>query len=597
MTTKIKTEVSSGKLKIGDDWNAITIIALSQNNPLKAIAEFVENSIDAKSENITIIRGKQGGDFYLKIIDDGEGVSDFRYVATHIGDSIKRQLKKDGIRGIQGEFGIGLLSFWTVGERLVMTSNCADGKSYKLNLLKNNPGYSITEVKPLFKSKGTELHIYPILSGLRQINGEKIQNYLASELRDRIGKNNVKIKIIDRTLKKEFDVEPRQFDGKLLHNLPLLRNPIGEIYYELYISTPSSDNKVGLYKNGTRVIESISKIDNLNCDPWNSNYLQGMISVDFLQLTPGTRDGIIYDDNFDSFCSSLEELSDHLIEIINEQRKADEEKISHNILSSLKKAFKEAFMLLPREEYSWLSIYSKKKGKKIDKNNDLTEEYFGEEVSDKKPLTNKDERDLFEIAGPLYKAVISPASSIIKVGESKKLRILAKDKKNKQIDYGLYIKWRITEGEGTLDSYEGEIVNFTAPNEPGVTVIKAEVVQENIICSADGIITITEELVKKDLDNEKSNDSILSKGLPSYTFLRRPGELWRSRYDKNNNIIIINNGHSDYIFASKINARKIRYIARLFAKELILDNFPEVSKDELLERMIELTLYIEENLK
>ena len=34
-----------GKLRIGDDWNAITIIALSQSNPLKAIAELVENAI------------------------------------------------------------------------------------------------------------------------------------------------------------------------------------------------------------------------------------------------------------------------------------------------------------------------------------------------------------------------------------------------------------------------------------------------------------------------------------------------------------------------------------------------------------------------
>ena len=45
-----KTEHSSrarGKLKIGDDWNAITIIALSQTSPLKAIAELVENSIDS----------------------------------------------------------------------------------------------------------------------------------------------------------------------------------------------------------------------------------------------------------------------------------------------------------------------------------------------------------------------------------------------------------------------------------------------------------------------------------------------------------------------------------------------------------------------
>ncbi|MDE0220840.1 MAG: hypothetical protein OXJ90_16360 [Spirochaetaceae bacterium] len=34
-----------GRLRIGNQWNAITIIALSQNSPLKAIAEFVENSI------------------------------------------------------------------------------------------------------------------------------------------------------------------------------------------------------------------------------------------------------------------------------------------------------------------------------------------------------------------------------------------------------------------------------------------------------------------------------------------------------------------------------------------------------------------------
>jgi hypothetical protein len=41
---KAKTK-DSGKLRIGDDWNAIRIIALSQSNPLKAIAEFVENRL------------------------------------------------------------------------------------------------------------------------------------------------------------------------------------------------------------------------------------------------------------------------------------------------------------------------------------------------------------------------------------------------------------------------------------------------------------------------------------------------------------------------------------------------------------------------
>ena len=63
-----------GKLRIGDDWNAIRIIALSQSNPLKAIAEFVENSIDAHAKTITITRGREHGAHYLSIKDDGNGV-------------------------------------------------------------------------------------------------------------------------------------------------------------------------------------------------------------------------------------------------------------------------------------------------------------------------------------------------------------------------------------------------------------------------------------------------------------------------------------------------------------------------------------------
>lgn len=60
-----------GKLRIGDDWNAIRIIALSQGNPLKAIAEFVENSIDARAKTVTITRGREHGEHYLSIKDDG----------------------------------------------------------------------------------------------------------------------------------------------------------------------------------------------------------------------------------------------------------------------------------------------------------------------------------------------------------------------------------------------------------------------------------------------------------------------------------------------------------------------------------------------
>ena len=149
---------AKGKLRIGDDWNAIRIIALSQSNPLKAIAELVENSIDAQARKITITRGREHGEHYLAIRDDGDGVPrdangipDFRYVATHICDSVKRRLKSQGTgAGIQGEFGIGLLSFWTVGERLVMTSTGSDQRAYQMTMNKGDPSYEMSPRRVLF---------------------------------------------------------------------------------------------------------------------------------------------------------------------------------------------------------------------------------------------------------------------------------------------------------------------------------------------------------------------------------------------------------------------------------------------------------------
>lgn len=82
------------------------------------------------------------------------------------------------------------------------------------------------------------------------------------------------------------------------------------------------------------------------------------------------------------------------------------------------------------------------------------------------------------------------------------------------------------------------------------------------------------------------------RGLPGYTLERAAGELWRSRFDAERNVIVVNNGHRDFVFASRTQALTLRYLIRLYVKELVLHNFAG-----LLERMIELTLYTEEKLK
>lgn len=51
------------------------------------------------------------------------------------------------------------------------------------------------------------------------------------------------------------------------------------------------------------------------------------------------------------------------------------------------------------------------------------------------------------------------------------------------------------------------------------------------------------------------------------------------------------------MFASRTATSKLRYISRLYAKELVLTNFLGARPEELLERNIELTLYMEEHLR
>src|SRR6201988_5133115 len=281
--TVTSKESERGKLKIGDDWNAIRIIALSQSNPLKAIAEFVENSIDAHAKTITITRGKEHNAHYLAVKDDGDGVPrdsgglpDFKYVATHICDSVKRRLKAEGAgSSLQGEFGIGLLSFWTVGNTLAMTSSGADQRVYRMVMKKGDPRYVVNLRRALFAEQGTELKISPLLEGIRTLSGEKIQWYLASELRDRIRSSGVRISVIDKLARKQLEVEPRQFDGRLLHQLPSVRTSYGDAYVELYVTEPAESSRVALCRSGTRVVEVLGSLAGLEHAPWTSSYLEG----------------------------------------------------------------------------------------------------------------------------------------------------------------------------------------------------------------------------------------------------------------------------------------------------------------------------------
>ena len=99
------------------------------------------------------------------------------------------------------------------------------------------------------------------------------------------------------------------------------------------------------------------------------------------------------------------------------------------------------------------------------------------------------------------------------------------------------------------------------------------------------------------LGEQDVRNVVNTRGLPGYTFERAAGDLWRCRFDAERNIIVVNSGHRDFVFATRNRALQLRYLVRLYVKELVLKNFAGLPADQLLERMIELSLYTEEKLK
>jgi hypothetical protein len=86
--------VLRGKLKVHDPFELVRWLALSQPDPRKALAELVQNSLDAGAHRVRVTRVRRRGVPCLEILDDGEGVirelgrpEALRYIATHIGHS------------------------------------------------------------------------------------------------------------------------------------------------------------------------------------------------------------------------------------------------------------------------------------------------------------------------------------------------------------------------------------------------------------------------------------------------------------------------------------------------------------------------------
>jgi hypothetical protein len=302
----------------------------------------------------------------------------------------------------------------------------------------------------------------------------------------------------------------------------------------------------------------------------------------------------------------LANIGQSLERVLNLQKEAEEQRASRATLSSLHKAFHEALLALPPEEYDWFDIHKRTTSRMAGQLPTGTNAGTGDgSAAEKEPIEGgipesdppQAQRQFFEYPGPLYKVLISPRNTLIPVDGKRKFIAVPQDKKRLRVEERLNFCWKIVEGVGSLAETNSEVVEFTAGSEPGLVRLKVIVTQGDLSAETDAMITVTDSLPESTKPGDGGNAVKPSQGLPTYTFQSAPGELWRSRFDEERNLVVINNGHKDFVYSSRSNAQKLRYLCRLYSKELILKNFPGCSPAEAAERMIEISLYAEDNLK
>jgi Histidine kinase-, DNA gyrase B-, and HSP90-like ATPase len=651
-----------GRLKIGDEWMAIQIIARSQTNPQKAVAELVENSIDAGATRITITRGRRRGKIFLRVSDDGrgvplgaEGVPDFDYVATHVCDSLKRRLDERQRGGVQGEFGIGLLGFWSIGRELEMVSQAGDAPPHLMTMRSGSRTYDRRRYLGARGGHGVDVTIHDVHRGVQsRLTAEKLQRYLAEELRERIRRQSVAIVIEDRLPpRKTLEVRPAVFRGERITeiaDIPLENHP--PVRAEIYLASDASAGAarqggasgsagargapgpesapdaarpaVALYRLGTRVCHEIALLPEFAREPWTSGRLEGALDYADFHLSPASREGFAPDAAYLAFVDAVRGIEPILLERIRREDETRAERAGRSLVRELQSAFARILRDLPAGDYEWFGADGRRPfagggsgrpgranatpggGAEPDSSEGAAvhdgrvDGELGDvggpdsDSRDGGPDAGSDDAPNPQpalITGPLERLVLKPAVVRVVTGRRRRVAAVALDASNLIIERGLGHVWTLSPGAGSLSVEPGGRAIVEAGNRPARALLTVRVTHD----PADKAPGEAPREMAAEAEVVVEADAA-RRAFPPPVFVHAVGETWRSRWNAVTGKLEVNSAHADFQAARQSQTRRRRYLGRLYAKELVLHNFGHEPTSAALERLVEVLARLDEHL-
>ncbi len=602
-----RTPAASVRLRPQNPFDLIRLLARSQSDPRKAVAELVQNSLDAGASKIELTWLNEKSQRVLRIWDDGAGIfpefdrdEALRRIATTIGHSHKRHLSPSERRELMilGKYGIGLIGFWSVSQVMEIESRVDGGPTLCLRLYEDEERAELSKVRArALADEPTYTEI--TLRGLheaaaRVIRPPRLQAYLAGELRGQLLERGAELSIRDRvargTAPKHFQVKPQPFLGAPLADLQTLEVPgHEEARLELYFVSAEDERtgRVALACGGATVLDDVALVDGVEMPRpvWASGRLEGVIDYPELEVAPGTRRGFTPNEPAEAFLRALEGLERELEGRLAEENKRADAVRTQSMARDIRRAFRSVASRLPEYE-----LFDVKAGPR-----DVEDEppapagaATGEALASPEPVNasapSADSDDasaadghLFP-PGPLARLKLLPSSLRVPPDVTRTLRARALDADGRSAEGPLTFTWQL-DGPGELVP-DGDGARYAAPSIPALAVVRVVARSASNQAEASAEIETSLEL----LGRERVG------GIPEPRPVNAPGEAWRSRLRAD--VWEFNESHPDYRMAAETDASRLRYLIHLFAKEVVLRNFGRPGDGDLLERLVQVLTHL-----
>ena len=198
------------------------------------------------------------------------------------------------------------------------------------------------------------------------------------------------------------------------------------------------------------MIEDLSTLPGLEHSPWVSRYVQGLIDVPFLNLTPGTRSGIIQDERYAALVEALKPLEAHVKGLIEEQQRAEEEQASQQSLKRFKRPSTRPCSRCRARNTIGSTCRAVRAQERREpgqrRRRRSAPAPTGRRCYRACPSPNPSDspqRQFFDYAGPLFSVVVSPAASTTPLNETRKFRALPRDRSRRRVTEDLTFAWEI----------------------------------------------------------------------------------------------------------------------------------------------------------